>query len=62
MNLVNTNITSIKTGRGCTQNIGFELGSFIVTTMEIPWNVTRNAIGKNLRNHMTHDFPSRVSR
>jgi len=45
MNLVNTNITSIKTGRGCTQNIGFELGSFIVTTMEIPWNVTRNAIG-----------------
>jgi glycerol-1-phosphate dehydrogenase [NAD(P)+] len=45
MNLENTNITSLRTGCGCAKNIGLELGRFIVTTMEIPWSVTRNVIG-----------------
>jgi glycerol-1-phosphate dehydrogenase [NAD(P)+] len=45
MNLEKTNITSIRTGSGFSRNLAAELGRFIVTTMEIPWTVTRDVIG-----------------
>jgi len=45
MNLAKTNITSIRTGRGCARNIANEWGRFIVTTMEIPWSISKNVIG-----------------
>jgi glycerol-1-phosphate dehydrogenase [NAD(P)+] len=45
MNLDKTNISSILTGKGCAKNLSSGLGSFIVTTMEIPWNVTLDVIG-----------------
>ncbi len=40
-----TNVRSLRTGRGCLYGIGRELGRFVVTTMEIPWQVTRDLIG-----------------
>jgi glycerol-1-phosphate dehydrogenase [NAD(P)+] len=45
MNLEKTNITSMRTGRGCARNVSSEWGRFIVTTMEIPWKVSKNVIG-----------------
>ncbi len=45
MNLDKTNVTSLRTGRDCVKNIACELGRFVVTTMEIPWNVTREKLG-----------------
>lgn len=40
-----TNVGSLRTGRGCLDGIGKELGRFVVTTMEIPWEVTRDHLG-----------------
>ncbi len=45
MNLENTNITSIITGRGCARNSSSAWGRFVVTTMEIPWKLTQEVIG-----------------
>jgi len=45
MNLDKTNVTSLRTGRDCVKNIACKLGRFVVTTMEIPWNVTREKLG-----------------
>jgi glycerol-1-phosphate dehydrogenase [NAD(P)+] len=40
-----TNVTSTRFGRGTVDGLGRELGRFIVTTMEIPWNLTRERLG-----------------
>ena len=40
-----TNVKSLRTGGGCLKGIGKELGRFVVTTMEIPWQVTRDLLG-----------------
>jgi len=40
-----TNITELRAGRDCSKNLGEELGRFVVTTMEIPWNVIREKLG-----------------
>jgi glycerol-1-phosphate dehydrogenase [NAD(P)+] len=40
-----TNITELRAGRDCSKNLGGELGRFVVTTMEIPWNVIREKLG-----------------
>jgi glycerol-1-phosphate dehydrogenase [NAD(P)+] len=41
----NTNVRSQRFGRGAVDGVGTELGRFVVTTMEIPWNVTRDRLG-----------------
>lgn len=40
-----TNVTSTRFGRGTVDGLGRDLGRFIVTTMEIPWNLTRERLG-----------------
>src|SRR5579863_1561757 len=40
-----TNVTSIKTGRGVARGIAESMGRFAVTTMEIPWRLTKDQIG-----------------
>ena len=40
-----TNITELRAGRACAKNLGSELGKFVVTTMEIPWKVTKEKLG-----------------
>jgi len=40
-----TNVTSMKTGRGISSGIAKDLGKFAVTTMEIPWKLTRDKLG-----------------
>jgi glycerol-1-phosphate dehydrogenase [NAD(P)+] len=37
-----TNVTSMQVGRGSSAGIANNLGRFAVTTMEIPWNLTRD--------------------
>jgi glycerol-1-phosphate dehydrogenase [NAD(P)+] len=40
-----TNVKSIKTGRGVATGLAKDLGKFVVTTMEIPWKLTRDKLG-----------------
>jgi glycerol-1-phosphate dehydrogenase [NAD(P)+] len=40
-----TNVTSIRMGGGAIQGIGKEAGRFVVSTMDIPWQITRDALG-----------------
>ena len=40
-----TNVVSARFGGGCLSGIGKEIGKFVVTTMDIPWQVTRDHIG-----------------
>ncbi|MFM7328913.1 MAG: hypothetical protein ACKO3B_09310, partial [Bacteroidota bacterium] len=42
-----TNVTSIRTGEHAARGLGKELGRFIVLTMDIPWQVTREKMGGN---------------
>ena len=39
-----TNVTSLRIGADSAQNLGKELGKFVVTTMEIPWKVTQTKL------------------
>ena len=41
-----TNVLSSRFGRGAVKNIGREIGRFVVTTMDIPWRVTKDKLGK----------------
>jgi glycerol-1-phosphate dehydrogenase [NAD(P)+] len=43
---LNTNVNQLRIGRGVSKNIGKELGRYVVSTMEIPWNIIKNDIGK----------------
>ena len=45
MNLHNTNVKSLRTGAGCAKGLSDGLGRFVVTTMDIPWRVTKDALG-----------------
>ncbi len=40
-----TNILSFRFGSGSIKGIGKEIGKFVVVTMDIPWNVTKNLLG-----------------
>ncbi len=44
---LNTNVNQLRIGRGVSVGIGKELGKYVVTTMEIPWNIIKNDIGKS---------------
>ena len=44
---LNTNVNQLRIGRGVSIGIGKELGAYVVTTMEIPWNIIKNDIGKS---------------
>jgi glycerol-1-phosphate dehydrogenase [NAD(P)+] len=45
MNLENTNVTSLLSGRGVIKDLGKNLGTFIITTMDIPWQITKEILG-----------------
>lgn len=40
-----TNVLSYRFGRGVIQNIGRDIGRFCVTTMDIPWRLTKDKLG-----------------
>jgi glycerol-1-phosphate dehydrogenase [NAD(P)+] len=40
-----TNVLSSRLGAGSVEGLGKELGDFIVTTMELPWNLTKDRLG-----------------
>jgi len=40
-----TNVSSLRSGRGSVHQLGNKLGRFVVTTMEIPWSVTKDKLG-----------------
>ena len=44
---LNTNIKELRIGRGVSSGIGKELGTYVVTTMDIPWNIIKNDMGKS---------------
>ncbi len=44
---LNTNVNQLRIGRGVSVGIGKELGTYVVTTMEIPWNIIKNDLGKS---------------
>ena len=44
---LNTNVNQLRIGRGVSKGIGKELGTYVVTTMEIPWNIVKNDLGKS---------------
>ena len=44
---LNTNVNQLRIGKGVSVGIGKELGTYVVTTMEIPWNIIKNDIGKS---------------
>jgi glycerol dehydrogenase-like iron-containing ADH family enzyme len=41
----NTNVRSQRFGAGSVDGLGDELGRFVVTTMDIPWQVTKDRLG-----------------
>jgi len=41
----NTNVRSQRFGAGSVDGLGEELGRFVVTTMDIPWRVTKDRLG-----------------
>jgi glycerol-1-phosphate dehydrogenase [NAD(P)+] len=45
MNVNWTNVSSMEAGRGAAKLIARNVGSFAVTTMDIPWKLTRQVIG-----------------
>ena len=44
---LNTNVNQLRIGKGVSIGIGKELGTYVVTTMEIPWNIIKNDLGKS---------------
>lgn len=42
-----TNVTSLRMGKGVLRNLGAEMGRYAVTTMEIPWEIVKNQLGKS---------------
>jgi len=41
-----TNVLSYRFGSGSVKGIGREIGKFVVVTMDIPWNITRDLLGR----------------
>ena len=44
---LSTNINELRIGNNSSKNIGNEIGKFIVSTMDIPWKIIRNKLGKS---------------
>jgi len=44
---LNTNVNQLRIGRGVSIGIGKELGTYVVASMEIPWNIIKNDLGKS---------------
>ena len=42
-----SNVTQLRSGTNAAQNLGKELGKFVVCTMEIPWKHTHRKLGGN---------------
>jgi len=42
-----TNVTSLRMGKGSIKGTGQDVGKFVVATMNIPWNVTKDHLGKS---------------
>jgi len=40
-----TNVAELRVGQNSAKNVGNEIDRFVVTTMEIPWQVTRDKLG-----------------
>ena len=44
---LHTNVNQLRIGKGVSVGIGKELGRYVVSTMEIPWNIIKNDMGKS---------------
>ena len=44
---LNTNVNQLRIGNNTSNGIGKEVGRFIVTTMDIPWKILKNKLGKS---------------
>ena len=42
-----TNVKNLRIGRNAARGIGKEIGRFVVATMDIPWQVTKDRLGKD---------------
>jgi len=42
-----TNVKSLRMGRGCLKGIGDDLGRYVVVTMAVPWQITKDLLGKS---------------
>jgi len=44
---LSTNVNELRIGNNSSKNIGKEIGKFVVSTMEIPWSIIKNELGKS---------------
>ena len=44
---LSTNVNELRIGNNSSKNIGKEIGKFVVSTMEIPWGIIKNELGKS---------------
>ena len=44
---LSTNVNELRIGNDSTKNIGNEIGKFVVSTMEIPWEITKGKLGQS---------------
>ena len=44
---LNTNVSQLRIGNNTSKGIGKEVGKFIVATMDIPWEILKNRLGKS---------------
>ena len=44
---LHTNVNQLRIGKGVSVGIGKELSRYVVSTMEIPWNIIKNDMGKS---------------
>ena len=44
---LSTNVNELRIGNNSSKNVGKEIGKFVVSTMEIPWEIIKNKLGKS---------------
>ena len=44
---LSTNVNELRIGNNSSKNIGKEIGKFVVSSMEIPWSIIKNELGKS---------------
>ena len=44
---LSTNVNELRIGNNSSKNVGKEIGKFIVSSMEIPWEIIKNKLGKS---------------
>ena len=44
---LSTNVNELRIGNNSSKNVGKEIGKFVVSTMEIPWEIIKNKLGKH---------------